>query len=46
LLGWQPRWSLDQALDKVIEWTLAYQKKEKMRQVCLGQLDEYSMITS
>ncbi|WP_141500344.1 CDP-glucose 4,6-dehydratase [Paenibacillus luteus] len=45
LLGWKPRWNLNQALDKVIEWTLAYQKKEKMRQVCLSQLNEYSMTT-
>lgn len=41
-LGWYPRWSLEQALDKVIEWTLAYKKNKDLTKVCLEQIEEYS----
>lgn len=40
-LGWQPRWSLEQALDKVVEWTRAYQHNEDVKSVCLNQLNEF-----
>jgi len=43
-LGWHPRWSLDQALDKVVEWTRAYRDNENMAAVCLRQLDEYARL--
>ncbi|MGO4699343.1 CDP-glucose 4,6-dehydratase [Paenibacillus sp. 2TAB26] len=45
-LGWKPRWTLDQALNKVVEWTLAYQGNEDIRQVCLNQWHEYAGKTS
>jgi CDP-glucose 4,6-dehydratase len=41
LLGWQPRWNLEQALDAIIDWTQAYRAGEDMRQVTWRQIDEY-----
>lgn len=41
-LSWHPRWSLEQAIDKVMEWTLAYKHKEDMQSVCLHQLSEFT----
>lgn len=40
-LGWHPRWSLEQALDAIMEWTRAYQQKKDMKEVCLEQIDHY-----
>ena len=40
-LGWRPKWNLVKAIDKVIEWTKAYQRKADLRQVCFQQIKEY-----
>jgi CDP-glucose 4,6-dehydratase len=40
-LGWSPRWSIHQTLDKVVQWTKAYQTKADLRQVTLAQIHEY-----
>lgn len=40
-LNWYPRWSIEQALDKVIEWSLAYQAKADLRALCVEQIHEY-----
>ena len=40
-LDWKPRWSIHQALDKVVKWTKNYQQKADMRQVTLAQIHEY-----
>ncbi|HWR58010.1 MAG TPA: CDP-glucose 4,6-dehydratase [Thermodesulfovibrionales bacterium] len=40
-LGWHPRWNLDRAIDKVIEWTLAYREGRDLAKVCLAQIEEY-----
>jgi CDP-glucose 4,6-dehydratase len=40
-LGWAPRWHIGQAIDKIIEWTRAYQAKEDMHAVTLKQIAEY-----
>lgn len=37
-LGWLPRWSLLQALDKTVEWHLALRRSEDMRAVCIAQI--------
>ncbi|MBP2665399.1 MAG: CDP-glucose 4,6-dehydratase [Firmicutes bacterium] len=42
LLGWQPRWSLDTALVKIVEWVRAYQRQEDLREVCFRQIREYA----
>jgi CDP-glucose 4,6-dehydratase len=40
-LDWHPKWSLDVALDKVIEWAKAYQSRDDLNKVCLKQIKEY-----
>jgi len=40
-LGWQPRWNLETAIDKIIQWTNSYRGKEPLREVCLAQIREY-----
>ena len=41
LLGWQPRWSLQQCLAQTLDWHLAWQNGEDMREVTLNQLNLY-----
>ena len=40
-LGWQPRWNLETAIDKIVQWTNAYREKGQMREVCLAQIRHY-----
>ena len=42
-LQWQPRWSLDTALEKIISWVRAYQQGQNMTAVCLQQIKEYEL---
>lgn len=41
VLGWQPKWDVDMALQKTTEWHLAYCEKSDMQQVCDRQIAEY-----
>ena len=40
-LAWQPRWRLDTALAKIVEWQRAWRAGADMRTVCLDQIDAY-----
>ncbi|MDM0033295.1 CDP-glucose 4,6-dehydratase [Variovorax sp. J22P271] len=40
-LGWRPRWSLDLALEKIVEWDRAWRAGEDMQQTCLSQIRTY-----
>ncbi|MFH1387610.1 MAG: CDP-glucose 4,6-dehydratase [bacterium] len=40
-LGWRPKWDLETAMDKVIEWTKASQSEKYLKSVCLEQIKEY-----
>jgi len=40
-LGWRPRWSLDRALASITDWTKAYQNGKDLREVSLGQINDY-----
>jgi CDP-glucose 4,6-dehydratase len=40
-LRWQPRWGLEQALDKVLEWLIAYRDGLDVREACFHQINEY-----
>lgn len=40
-LGWQPKWSLDQALDRIIEFTRAHQQNQDLQRLCLTQIEQY-----
>ncbi len=42
ILGWYPRWNLDTAIEKIIEWTERYLRLENMESVCLNQIQNYS----
>ncbi len=41
LLGWQPRWSLGDCLERSLDWHLAWRRGEDMRAVSLAQLAAY-----
>jgi CDP-glucose 4,6-dehydratase len=40
-LGWIPKWSLETALQKIIEWQKAFQMQENMQVVSLAQINQY-----
>lgn len=40
-LNWQPRWQLQTALEKTLEWHEAWQRSEDMRSVTLAQMNDY-----
>jgi len=40
-LGWSPRWRLETALDKTLEWHNAWRKGKDMKAFSLGQIEEY-----
>ena len=41
-LGWRPRWSLETAIDMIIDWTRGYQRGDNMRELCLNQIARYA----
>jgi CDP-glucose 4,6-dehydratase len=40
-LGWYPKWDVECAIDKVIEWTQAYKSNSDLRAVSMNQINEY-----
>ena len=40
-LGWKPRWNLDTALDKTMEWHHAWRRHLDMRAFTLSQIEAY-----
>jgi len=42
LLGWRPRWDLDEALMRVAVWHESHRRGEDMRAVCLAQLTDFA----
>jgi CDP-glucose 4,6-dehydratase len=40
-LEWRPRWNLETALGKTVEWLKEYQNKKDIKEVCLRQIQEY-----
>jgi CDP-glucose 4,6-dehydratase len=42
LLGWTPRWNIEQAIDKIVEWHKAREQGTDMRQMTLAQIAQYS----
>lgn len=40
-LGWQPRWNLETALDKTLEWHQAWRQGEDMAAMSLAQIRAY-----
>ncbi len=40
-LAWSPRWSLEKAIDAVVEWTTDYRAGSDVRARCLSQIRDY-----
>jgi len=40
-LGWIPKWNLEMATQKIIEWQKEYQAKENMQKISLTQIKNY-----
>jgi CDP-glucose 4,6-dehydratase len=40
-LHWEPRWSLEQALDRTTDWHRAWLQGQDMRSICLQQINQY-----
>ncbi|MDR2775961.1 MAG: CDP-glucose 4,6-dehydratase [Tannerella sp.] len=40
-LGWYPKWHIDTAINRIVEWTKAYQQGADMRSYCNEQIREY-----
>ena len=40
-LGWAPRWSLQQSLERTVAWQRAWQRGDDMRAVCREQIASY-----
>ena len=40
-LDWQAKWSLDTALDKVIEWNEEWQNNKNIKECCINQISSY-----
>lgn len=45
-LGWQPVWELDEALNRIVEWTKAYENGEDIREVCEIQIEMHQNCTA
>jgi len=41
MLGWHPRWNLELALDKTIEWHKKWKSRANMFDFCIDQIHEY-----
>lgn len=42
LLGWVPRWDLEQAVRSIVLWNKEYLRSENVYRLCLAQIDEYT----
>lgn len=40
-LGWIPKWGLEEAINKIIQWHQAFQVKENMQDISLAQINQY-----
>lgn len=45
-LGWKPRWNLETALTKIIEWTQTYKNNEDVKQMCIKQINDYERVNT
>ncbi|MDB5913945.1 MAG: rfbG, partial [Ramlibacter sp.] len=40
-LGWQPRWNLDEAIARIVDWNRTHQKGGDLRAMTLAQISDY-----
>lgn len=43
-LGWTPRWSLEVALDKTVEWHQAWRECQSMAEISIQQIEQYQAV--
>jgi CDP-glucose 4,6-dehydratase len=41
-LDWRPRWSLESGLDAIVAWYAALRRQEDMRELTLGQIEQFT----
>lgn len=41
VFGWKPVWNVEQAMERIVEWTLAYRQKQDMYGVMCGQIEAF-----
>lgn len=41
VFDWKPVWNVEQAMEKIVEWTLTYRQKEDVYQVMRRQIEEF-----
>jgi len=46
LLGWRPRWDLNQALSAILEWVEIYRNNGDIKECCLKQIEQYARSSS
>jgi CDP-glucose 4,6-dehydratase len=45
-LNWLPKWHLDEALDRIVNWQKQYQQGADMKAVTLEQIQHYALAMS
>ena len=45
-LNWQPRWSLEKALDAIVAWHVAWRNGDNMQLFSLAQINEYENLVT
>lgn len=45
-LDWSPRWNIETAIRKIVEWNKLFLADSDMRMVCLRQIEEYFLINN
>ncbi|RDH40960.1 MAG: CDP-glucose 4,6-dehydratase [Candidatus Aquirickettsiella gammari] len=40
-LGWRPIWNIDRGLKETVDWYLAYQERQDMRDITIHQISKY-----
>jgi CDP-glucose 4,6-dehydratase len=43
-LGWAPKWNLETAIQKTVQWQSAYLAKQNMQEISLTQIDHFMQI--
>jgi len=41
LLGWQPKWNIEQTIVSIVKWSKAYLSEENIKDVTLNQIKDY-----
>lgn len=41
-LSWAPRWNLEAAIEKIVQWEKAYQNRQDMKSISLAQIQSYT----